>query len=154
MPSATLRVETEYKYPDDITYPCKLVDVIAKEYPFFRKDANGVRTNEQDTFRKWEWLFEVTAGDYLGETLRGDTEPELTTRDDNKLRQWAEALLSREMEVGEDFDTDTIIGLPCVVTIKHEPPREKKDGSGFFYPCVVDDVMPKDAHSGTYAPPF
>ncbi len=156
MPKATLRVESEYKYPDDITYPCRLVDVQVKEFPFFKKDpVTGARTTEQDIFRKWEWTFEVTAGPYLGDTLRGDTEPELTTRDDNRLRQWAEALLSREIEVGEDFDTDMIVGLPCVVTVRHDPPREKRDGST-FYPCVVDDVMPKDSPAGrtSMAPPF
>lgn len=152
MPRTTLRIETEYKYPDDITYPCRLVDVEMLEIPYFKKDASGQRTNEQDIFRKWRWTFEVTAGPYLGQDLRGDTEAEMTTREDNRLRQWAESLLGKAVEVGEDFNTDDIIGLPCIVTVKHEDPRPKKDG-GMFYPCVVDDVMPTDG-SAALAPPF
>ncbi len=152
MPTTRLREETEYRFPDDITYQCRLVDVTTKEITYFKKDAHGVKTNEQDSFTKWQWTFDITSGPYLGGSLYGDTESEMTTRGDNTLRQWAEALLGREIEVGEDFDTDDIIGLPCVVTIRHDPPRPRRDGNGMFYPCVVDDVMPKGTADNQ--PPF
>lgn len=151
MPKAVKVHESEYRYPDDLFYTCKLIAVDEVEVPYFKK-VNGVRTNEQAVFKKWQWRFEIVEGAYLGEVLRGDTRPEYTTRADNKVRQWSEALLNREMSVGEELDTDMLIGLPCIVTIAHAEPRKKADGT-YFYPCEVEEVLPKSG-SLVNNPPF
>lgn len=152
MPKAVKIQESEYRYPDDLFYTCKLIAVDEIQVPYFKKDRNGVKTNEQAVFTKWEWKFEIVEGAYLGDVLRGDTRPEYTTRADNKVRQWSESLLNRELTVGEELDTDMLLGLPCIVTIRHGEPRPKSDGSN-FYPCEVDEVLPKSG-SLINQPPF
>lgn len=155
MPKSTKREESEYRYPDTEFYPCDLVKVVEVEHSFFRKDkVTGIKGTEQDVFRKWEWSFLVVSGPYEGETLRGDSQPELTTREDNRARMWSESLMGREIAVGEEFDTDTIVGLPCICTVRHDPPRERGDGSKFF-PCPVDEVLPRSGgFDNPDAPPF
>ncbi len=143
MPKAQKVERTEYKFPDDEYYPCVLDSVTEKEVTFFKKDkATGQKTNEQDSFLKWVWKFEITGGPFMGDNLYAETSAEYSTREDNKIRQFAEALLGREQEVGEEIDTDLMVGLPCIVTVRHDEPRPKADGTN-FYPCAVDEVFPK-----------
>jgi hypothetical protein len=71
----------------------------------------------------------------------GETEDRLTNREDNLVRQWAETLLATTISVGEGLDTDILVGLPCVIEVRHDEPRQKKDGT-FFYGCPVDQVYP------------
>ncbi len=153
MPKVIKQAENEYKFPDDIAYSCKLIDVVEREIAYFKRNEHGERTNTQDTFKKWEWHFEVQEGPYMGQILYGETRPEYTTREDNKVRQWSEALLNRELAVGEELDTDTLLGRQCVVSVRHDPPRPKKDG-GMFYPTAVDEVVPKSGSLLTTQPPF
>jgi len=153
MPTSVKREESEYKYPDDEYYPSVLSRVEEVEVPYFKKDEAGVKTTEQAIFRKWEWYFKVVSGPFEGDTLRGDTPPEMTTREDNKVRIWGEALLGREIEVGEEFDTDQIVGLPCLISVRHEKPRDRPDGTK-FYGSVVDEVMPRTGTLQDEEPPF
>jgi len=154
MPKSINRVESEYRYPDDEYYPSELVRVEEVEVPYFKKDrVTGERTTEQDVFRKWEWYFKVVSGPFAGDTLRGDTRAEITTREDCQARIWGEALLGREIQVGEEFDTDQVLGLPCLVSVRHEKPRDRPDGTK-FYACAVDEVMPRTGQLADEEIPF
>lgn len=137
MPKSTMTEESEYRLPKDTLFPAILEAVTVKTIKY-KKDG------KDKSFDKWEWEFKITDGEYAGLSAYGETEDRLTTHPDNKVRQWGEVLRGGvEFEVGESIDTDDLIGLPCVITVTHEEPREKKNGEGFFYGCPVADVFPE-----------
>lgn len=148
MPKATKVEEDEYRLPSDTLFPAVLdrVSIRTIEYTL-KKDRGTKKAGEKDSFDKWVWEFRITDGAYKGDTAYGETEDRLTNREDNLVRQWGETLLGREIELGEEFDTDNVLGLPCQVTVRHEEPRQKKDGTGFFYGCPVDEVFPNGGSS-------
>lgn len=143
MPKATKVQEDEYRLPAETLFTAVLDSVSVKTIEYtLKKDRGTKKAGEKDSFDKWIWEFRITDGPHKGEIAYGETEDRLTNREDNLVRQWGETLLGREIELGEEFDTDNILGLPCQVTVRHEEPRQKKDGSGFFYGCPVDEVFP------------
>lgn len=142
MPKATKKEQGLYKFPEGEYYPAVLVDVEEKEVPYFKKDKSGNRTNEQAVFVKWVWKFEIADGQFKGEWGYGETTAEYTNREDNLVRQWGETLLGRELDLGEEFDTDKITGLPCMISFRNDEPRRKNDGT-LFYPSPVDEVLPR-----------
>jgi hypothetical protein len=160
MPTSTMRNQDEYPLPEDVAFPARLTAVSEKRneftYKAHHKPVKEGKKNVGDTgvISRWTWEFEIVDGDYSGLRAWGETEDALTNHPDNKVRQWAETLLGREFEIGEGLDTDDLIGLPCLITVRHDEPRPKKDGSGNFYPCPVADVFPADALSGGDEPPF
>ena len=142
MPKATMKEEAEYRLPEDTLFPAVLDEVAVRTIEYtLKKDRGTKKAGEKDSFDKWVWKFRITDGPFKDDIAYGESEDRLTNREDNVVRQWAETLLGREIEIGEEFDTDSILGLPCQVTVKHEEPREKKDG-GMFYGCPVDEVFP------------
>lgn len=147
MPRSTMKEETAYSLPEDVLFFGKLNSVTVRTVEFTRKkDGGGKKAGEMDSFDKWVWEYEVTEGDYTGQRAWGETEDSLNNleeaRGNSKLvRPWAETLLNRTLSIGEDFDTDQVIGLPCKFTVSHDEPRQKKDG-GFFHGCPVEDVFP------------
>lgn len=143
MPKTTMVNEEAYALPMGVPFPAELQSVTERTIEYTRKkDGNGKKAGDKDSFVKWVWEFKITEGEYAGMTARGETEDRLTNREDNLVRQWSETLLNTTIEVGQGLDTDTLIGLPCVITVRHEEPRPKKDGSGNWYDCPVDDVFP------------
>lgn len=146
MPKATMKDQDEYPLPENTPFPAILESVSTRTIRYKDKE-----THEDKSFDKWEWVFQITEGEYAGLKAYGETEDRLTNHPDNKVRQWAETLLDFQFDVGYDLDTDHLIGLPCVVTVSNDPPREKRDG-GKFYPCPVRDVFPEGT-TGT-EPPF
>lgn len=154
MPSTTMTEESEYPVPAGVPLPAILQAVTVRTINFKKKDQYGNKTNIDDSFDKWVWEFKITDGEHAGKKVYGETEDRLTTRADNLVRIWTEQLLRTTIEVGQGLDTDTLIGLPCIVECRHDDPREKRDGT-MFYPCPVSDVFPS---SGDYVssdePPF
>jgi len=141
MPKAVKKEATMYRFDEDVLYPCELSSVEEKRIPYRIK--NGPKAGQQSEFVKWEWQFKIVAGESEGLTIYGDTNAEYTNDENDRVRAWAETLLGREMEIGEELDTDLLLGLPCMVTVKHDTPREKRDGT-MFYPCPVAEVFPRN----------
>lgn len=141
MPRSTMTEQSEYALPEDVLLPAILETVEVRT-------INYKRDGKDKSFDKWVWTFQITDGDYAGLHAYGETEDRLTSHPDNKVRQWAEVLRGIGFEVGEGLDTDDLLGLPAVITVKHEEPRLKKDGESYFYGCPVKDVFPE----GTTAP--
>lgn len=139
MPKATKREASEYRLPAGEYFPAILTAVNEKKIDFTYKQ--GPRAGQKGVWVKWEWIFEITDGEYQGVPAYGDTDSEITTREDCIPRQWGETLLGRELEIGEDFDTDLVLQMPCLITVRHDEPRQKRDGTN-FYPCPVDEVFP------------
>lgn len=132
-----MREESEYRFPENTPLPVILESVDEKEIPYTDK-----KTGKPAKFTKWEWVFQITEGEFAGLRVYGETEPKLTNHPDNKVRQWAETLRDAPFEIGEGLNTDDLLGLPAVVTVFHGDPRPKKDGTK-FYPCPVQDVFPE-----------
>lgn len=150
MPKATVEEQSEYPLPADTMFPAQLNKVTENERTFQYKSHHKAvqegrkKAGEQGSFVKWSWEFGITTGPHAGMTAYGDTDAKITNRADDNVRQWAETLLGREMQIGEELDTDLLIGLPCQVTVRHDDPVPRRDGNGNFYPCPVDEVFPAD----------
>lgn len=136
---------SNYPVPEDTLVPVILGSVQQIEVPFTYK--KGKRMGQSGVFTKWEWAFTVKEGEYAGLTLQGNSEPRFTSNDQpggmlSLAKPWAEALLGREMELGEEIDTDDLIGLAAVATVRHLDPRPKKDGQGFWFNIEIDELFP------------
>lgn len=156
MPQSTMREESAYPLPEDVLLPAALTSVSVRTVNFTYK--KGPNKDKAGSFDLWVWEFEITGGDYAGMKAWGETEDNLNNLEEPRgrsklVRPWAETLLGRQIEIGEAFDTDNILGLPCKITVKHEEPRPKKDG-GFFYGCPVEDVFPASPATSSDEPPF
>ena len=136
---------SNYPIPEDTLIPLRLDSVTLVEIPFVVK--KGARMGQEGIFTKWEWEFYVLQGEYAGLTVRGNSEPQFTAADVqggslSLARPWAEALLGRAIELGEEVDTDDLIGLPAQGTVRHLEPRPKKDGEGFWFNVEIDELFP------------
>jgi hypothetical protein len=140
MPQSTMREEDEYALPEDTLFPGVLNKVDVRTIKWKSK-----RDGSDQSRDVWTWEFQITDGEYAPLRAWGESEDRLTTHPDNKVRQWGETLRGKPFELGEGLNTDDLIGLPCMFTIKHEEPRPRKDGTGNFYGVRVDDVFPVDA---------
>lgn len=156
MPTSTMREDSLYPLPENQLFPAELIAVTVRTIKFVHK--KGDKVGMEDSFDLWVWEFRITGGDFEGLKAKGETESELTTLTEARgrskpVRPWAETLLGRTMEVGEELNTDDLLALPCQITVVHEEPRAKADG-GFFYSCPVDDVLPASRRSNRDNPPF
>lgn len=148
MPKTKMVDEDEYRLPDDVLFPARLDKVTEKTIHFtYKTDSAAVRSGrafvgDPGEFTKWVWEFVITDGLYADERAYGETDDRLTSREDNQVRQWGEALIGREIELGEDFDTDLLVGLPCMIQVRHDEPKPRRDGNGMFYGCSVAEVLP------------
>jgi hypothetical protein len=98
--------------PDDTIIGVTVDTVTVKDVE--RKDGSG-------SFQKLDFKFKVDSvpsaldsefGFLIGNPIWGNTGANLTSHPDNKLRQWAEALLNiGPLETGFELDTDNLEGL-------------------------------------------
>lgn len=136
---------SNYPIPEDKLVPLKLESVNQVEIPFVH--SKGPKAGQSGTFVKWEWEFVINEGEYAGLTVRGSSEPRVTSNDQasgslSLARPWVEALLGRELVLGEEIDTDDLIGLQGQGTVRHQDPRPKKDGDGFWFNVELDELFP------------
>lgn len=143
MPTGQMTEESRWKLPEDVLFPARLMKVDERRIDYTIKEGHE-RAGERDFFFKWEWEFEITDGEYTGLKAWGSTEAKITT--ENNVRQWSEALLRKQFELGEGINTDDMLGLPCVITVKNET-YPKKDGTT-GYRCPVLDIFPEGADKG------
>lgn len=161
MPKTTMREESEYSLPEDMLFPGRVLSIASRTIEFtVKKDGRGKKAGDKDSFDVWEWEFSIDDGPYATLKGYGTTESYLTNLAEPRgrtalARPWCETLIGRTIEIGEEFDTESLIGLPCQFTVVHEEPRPKKDG-GMFYGCAVADVFPvaPAAQNLNSEPPF
>jgi len=142
---STVVEASNYPIPEDTLVSLKLESVTHVEIPFTYK--KGPRLGQSGTFVKWEWEFVVPEGEYAGLNVRGNSEPRITSNDQPSgdlalAGPWVEALLGRSLDLGEEVDTDDLIGLPAQGTVRHLEPRAKKDGEGFWFNVELDELFP------------
>jgi hypothetical protein len=147
MPKASVTEDSPYPIPADVVLNADLTacEQVAIEYT--KKDGSPA------TFVKWEWTFRVTDGEYAGFEVRGNTEPKVTNATEasgslSLALPYVEALLGRSIGLGEDVDTDDLIGLPVKLTVRHLEPRPRKNGDGFWFNVEVDEIYPALATNG------
>lgn len=110
---------------------------------------------ESSNFDKWEWTFLVTdPPEYSDIEVKGGTEPKITDATDPSgflalARPYVEALLGRSLAVGEDIDTDDLIGLGAQFTVRHQEPRARKNGDGFWFNVELNEVFPAHPTNGS-----
>ncbi len=152
MVTAKVKEGSDYRYEEGVQYEGRLISVEEREIKFtYKADSSVVkagkaRAGEQGSFKRWTWTFRFTSGEHEGDTLTADTDPGITTKSNDQARQFAETLLGRELGIAEDFDSDAIVGLPCLFTVFNQEPTQKRDGTMGYYSRVAD-VFP--ASGGT-----
>jgi hypothetical protein len=159
MPRATKRVESEYRLPEGEYFPVKLDSVEEVEIEYQRKDRKTKTplvdedgNPQMAMFTKWRWIFEITDGEFAGLQIFGDTPAEFSTREDNLVRIWSEVLTGKEIEIGEELDTDGLVGLEAMMSVRHDEPVRKKNGE-MFYGVSPAEVLPK-SDALAEEPPF
>lgn len=159
MPGATVREESEYRLPNDVIFTGRLDGVKEKSIKFTYKDTHAAVKNgrkkagEEGQIDKWVWQFTIlNEGEFYGKDVELETEPGITMRTDDMCRLAFQALLGRDVELGEDLHTDQVTGLQCRFDILHEPGRERSDGKGTFYGVSIANIYPLANDSDV--PPF
>lgn len=152
MPKAEVTNEDPYPIPLDTLIPLRLDTCTREVIEYTPKTGKNVGTKK--VFVKWEWSFQVVGGEYEGLTVRGNTEPKITELLDQQgslklAKPFIEALLNRTIELGEEIDTDDLIGLQCQGTVSHIDPRPKKDGQGSWFNVEIEELYPASFGPGS-----
>jgi hypothetical protein len=77
-----------------------------------------------------KWTFSVDDGSTEGVEMTAASSLKFGPK--SKARLWAEALLGRKLDTGEEFDTDSLLPRDCIVVIR----RDEKDFA------KITDVLP------------
>ena len=140
--------EKDLTLPADSIHRARLNEIKERSFEF-----NDRQTGEKKTSTNLEWWWEITRpgsgldDGYIGRRVKGECRPKLTNRPGNKLREWSEAILDREIPVGMQVDTDDLIGLEAEIVIGHRV--DKKDPTRVWEEVV--GVLPAGPDQ---APPF
>jgi hypothetical protein len=109
-----------------------VVTVELREKPFIDE-----RTGEK--VKKFEFKFRVEGGDHDGQFIWGETATRLTDHPDNRLRNWAEALLGQRLPPLAKFNTDDLQDRSCRIIVGKEV---KNRGQGEKTRNFVREVHP------------
>jgi hypothetical protein len=110
----------EYEAMDEGIYRAKLVNLEEDEGEF-------------GPFLKW--YFEILEEDYEGQSVRGQSSIPQNFTSATKMWQWAQGLMGRAIQAGEQIDLEELIGNECMITISH-----KETDRGTF--ARIDSVNP------------
>jgi hypothetical protein len=144
----TAEDEPDLTIPEDSIVRARLVELKLRTFDWIDKKDNTKKEGQT-----LEWWWQVTATDlgeeYVGRKVKGECPPKLTNRPGNRFREWAEALLGRDIPVGMSINTEDLVGLEADIVIGHRPDR--KDPGKVWE--QVTNVSPAfgDAHE---VPPF
>lgn len=87
-----------------------------QEVPSSYKDDDG-KTKQQ-----FQWDFVVTdEGPYKGRRVRSWTSTNFTAHPNCKAYTWSKAIMRKDFNEGESFDTDDLIGQSCRIVIGVTP---------------------------------
>lgn len=137
--------------PEDKIFRAQLKEMKIHTFKWTDRKVSPPEEKEGSTL---QWWWEVTSTDeYNGRKVKGECDPKISNHPRNRFRQWAEALLGREIPVGMMVDSDDLVGLTADITVKHR--ADKKDASKKYE--EVDDVIPVGGDGGSGwgdEPPF
>lgn len=158
MPKAAVTEESPYYHEEGWgDFDLKSVEEREVEYTLKAhhkavKDGKA-RIGEKASFVQWSWTFVGRSAGINGDEFEVGTDPKVTTREGDKARLIAEAILGRPLDVGAGVDTDVFEGMSLQAYIKHRPPVEKKDGNMGYY-STLSDFAPKGTHDTDAGPVF
>jgi hypothetical protein len=138
--------EPDLTLPEDSIHRARLEEIKLRTFTW--TDKKG----EEKDGQTLEWWWEITSTrlgpEYVGRKVKAECNPKLSNRGDNRFRQWAEAILNRQIPVGMAIDTDDLVGLEADIVIGHRQDRKDKTKTWEF----VSDVAPTEG--GQLEPPF
>lgn len=117
----TLTVEDgpeDRKLPENTLLRATLLE-IKKETVNYTDRQSGLPAS----FDKFTWWFQITSDDkYNGRRVKGRTPALMSDRGGQQLREWVQTMRNVDsLPVGEKFDTDSLLGLPVELLVKHVP---------------------------------
>lgn len=138
--------EPDLTLPRDSIHRARLVSITSR-------DVTNSSTNKTSTWLRFTWEITVPGDglgyEYIGRRVSGECFAKMSNRDGNKLREWSEAILGREIPVGMTVDTDDLVGLEAEIIIDHE--QDRKDAKKVWE--RVSAVLPI-ADRQSAEPPF
>lgn len=144
----TTENEPDLTLPDESFHRARLQEIKLRTFTF--TDRNSKEEKEGKTL---EWWWEITStkygAEYVGRKVKGECNPKLSNRGDNRFRIWSEALLQREIPVGMSIDTDDLVGLEGEILVGLRPDRRDPNKMWEY----VSNVLPVDG-SNQIEPPF
>lgn len=143
MAQRTVEDQPDLTIPEDKIVRAKLTELKDKTIEWQDK-----QTKEQKSAVLTEWWWQVTSGEYEGRKVKGECDAKVTNHPRNRFRQWAEALLNRQLDADMAFDDEDLIGLSADITVKH---REYEKNGEKRVIEEIDEVMPI---SGSQDVPF
>lgn len=118
-----------YPYPNDTVVKAVLDSIEAKTLQWTDRETGAPKSAQ-----RWEWRF--TTED--GAMVKGLTPAVL--RGNNQTRMWCESLVG-PMQDGFEFDTNSLVGLSCMVKLQQRKPFTGRTGKK-FYPMDVVELQP------------
>jgi len=86
---------------------------------------------------KLKWKFEIVEGEFATRWVWGECWDNLDQSDGCVWRRWHEALVERDVEIGENIDTADVENYMCQVYVSHR--SYEKDGEEKWVAEVKDD---------------
>lgn len=144
----TTEDEPDLTLPEDSIHRARLMELKLRT-----RDWVDATSGEKKEIKSLEWWWEITSTalgpQYIGRRVKGECNPKITNRPGNRFREWAQAILNRDIPTGMVLDTDDLVGLEAEIVIGHQP--NKKDPSRPWE--NVTDVAPVSDGFGN-EPPF
>ncbi len=141
--------EPDLTLPEDSIHRARLEEIKLRTFTWTDYKAKPPEEKEGKTL---EWWWEITSTrlgpEYVGRKVKAECNPKLSNKGDNRFRNWAEALLDRQIPVGMAIDTDDLVGLEADIVIGHRKDRKDPNRTWEF----VSDVAPTEG--GQMEPPF
>jgi len=132
----------------------KTVEYTAKPHHQAVKKGNA-RVGDTLSFDQWVWTWELLEGEHGSMEIEFKTDPKIElARRGLALQAW-EALTGEPLELGQDVDTDVVVGGKARLVIVHADPETGRDGQT-YYRANVGEVLPAGdgASSSNEEPPF
>lgn len=115
---ATEEQATEWEVLPAGIYEASVNDIVVGEGTYLNDKSGQYETSDYLT-----WKFSILSGPFAGRLIWGFSSTKLTPG--AKATPWVSALLGRPLGVGEQVDTDALLGCNCLLTLGIEP--KKKD---------------------------
>ena len=110
-----------------------------------------VNVGDEGEIHRWKWTWELLDGPNAGSEIALETDPSIELEGYSPARVAYEALQGEPVQLGQDIDTDLVVGLKARVVLKHMDPRVSGDRT--FYDTKVVDVFPaKDGDQDVESP--
>ena len=162
MPKAEVTQGSAY-FLEEGEYLAVLRDVEDRRTPFTYKSHHKAvqrgqkRVGEEGEVHRWKWAWELLEGPNAGAEVILETDPSIELEGWSPARVAYEALQGEALSLGQDVDTDLVVGLKARVVLTHQAPRQAGDRT--FYDTKITDILPaKDGDEGSQyqgdEPPF